>query len=85
MSHPTSKERREAIRAGQSIFQGNPCKRGHDGRRYVRNWGCVSCANINRKRFAANNPGYDAERFRSLRRTAKRIALLIIWEEAWHG
>lgn len=49
----SSEARRQAIAAGQHIYQGSPCKRGHSGLRYVAQCDCVECArarNNNKKR-----------------------------------
>lgn len=36
-------QREAAARKGESIYLGNACQRGHDGRRYTRSGACVTC------------------------------------------
>lgn len=59
-------ERREQARArGESRFMGNPCRRGHDGLRFVRSRACVQC------RFdIENTPEY--KKIKSIKSIARR-------------
>lgn len=65
-------------------FFGNPCKRGHNGERYINGGRCVECTklrdratwrNANRehiseysKKYRANNPNYDRDKTSERRR-----------------
>ena len=40
----------------QITFQGNPCKRGGHTERYIKGRHCFVCANIDRKKWNAENP-----------------------------
>jgi len=40
---PLSAARGAAREAGESTYQGAPCKRGHAGRRYASTAACVDC------------------------------------------
>ena len=44
----THQPRQIALELGHVKYQGKPCKNGHPGVRYVRDWTCVDC-NHNRK------------------------------------
>ena len=39
----TKKTKKEAVEAGDKIFLGNKCGRGHDGFRYTSSGSCVKC------------------------------------------
>ena len=42
-------------KTGKGTYQGSPCKRGHDGTRYVSGGGCVECCKtLSRTRWAAD-------------------------------
>lgn len=45
--------------SGDRIYSGNPCKYGHDGRRWTHNGGCVECNNLDSLRRAKAS-GYRA-------------------------
>lgn len=47
-----------------SVYMGKPCKRGHDGLRFVRNQGCVQCRREYSRKWRLENP----ERFREFQR-----------------
>jgi 5-methylcytosine-specific restriction endonuclease McrA len=48
------RRRQEAIASGSPHYMGSPCKRGHDGKRYINNHTCVECvAEINRSKADA--------------------------------
>jgi hypothetical protein len=50
--------RQDALRRGARYYLGQPCKRGHGGKRYTANWCCVVCsAEYNRVRTAARTAG----------------------------
>jgi hypothetical protein len=61
-------ERREQARArGESRFMGNPCKRGHDGLRFVNSRSCVHCRHDTEK-----DPKYLADKALKNRERRKR-------------
>lgn len=35
--------REAAASRGETTYQGNPCKRGHDGKRFTLTGGCCAC------------------------------------------
>lgn len=59
-----SEAKRAAERAGEVAYQGGPCKRGHNGMRYVSNGLCVQCAiDHATKRQNAARRGRPARRY----------------------
>jgi len=45
----TLRSKLEAIAEGAKIYQGKPCKRGHDGIRYVKSSSCAQCMSDHQK------------------------------------
>jgi hypothetical protein len=50
-------KRKEAKEQGLKVFQGNPCKLGHDGIRYVSTGSCVVCQKEATKQRRVKNVG----------------------------
>ena len=43
MTRPADSNRHAAAKAGARTYQGNTCRRGHDGKRYTSTGACIAC------------------------------------------
>ena len=48
-------KRLEAKKSGKTFYYGNPCSKGHDGKRYVGNNSCAHCSTAQRKEANKRN------------------------------
>lgn len=62
-----NQDRVKAKQNGEKLYKGKPCKKGHNGLRYVCNNGCVTCFTEQRKVSNAKN---DAIRGRRLKQAS---------------
>ena len=51
-----------AIVAGETTYQGTPCRNGHSGRRYTKSGGCIECGNASSLRYVASPKGKEYRR-----------------------
>jgi hypothetical protein len=51
-----NRNRELALLAGEKYFTGSPCNRGHEGKRYSSNSGCVDCCNELRRKRRQSSP-----------------------------
>ena len=69
--------RKEAIIKGEKYYKGNPCKKGHSGKRYVSNGGCIECEYLRISKRAED--GYFIEYEKKRCQDPKRKA----WKRKW--
>ena len=62
-AEPGKLTRVEAELRGLSVFDGVPCHRGHSGKRFVANSGCVECKTITQKKKAEERKKAHGNRF----------------------
>lgn len=68
----THQARQEALERGHIKYQGKPCRHGHSGIRYVKDWTCIDC---NAARVRTQRPGRNSRARTKARIGDKRSAL----------